>query len=92
MHKYLYTAENGDTVSYENFANILKSDMPDNITNTVSQIFETLQEGNGTVSTETLKKNLRLDNHPRVKLMLKNKETLLREMEFSILFLNSFNF
>jgi len=50
------------------------------------QIFETLQEGDGKVSVETLKKNLKLENHYRAKLMLKSKEALAAEMEIAISF------
>jgi Ca2+-binding EF-hand superfamily protein len=88
LHKYLYTVENGNKINFENFVNILKCEIPENITSTIMQIFDSLQEGDGKVSVETLKKALRLDNHYRTKLMLKSKETIASEMEIAILFVS----
>ena len=66
----------------------MKCDIPEGITNTIVQIFQNLQDGNETVSVEALKKNLRIDSHPSVRLMVKSPETILNEFEFSILFVS----
>jgi hypothetical protein len=88
LHKYLYTAENGNTVSFEHFINLFKSEVPEKITNSIVQIFNSLQEGNNKISLDTVRKSLNLDHHPRIKLMLKSTDSLVAEFEFSLMFVS----
>lgn len=65
---------------------MLKCDIPENIIQILVVIFDSIQEGNNTVSLETFKKVINLDKFPRVKLMQKSKEQVLSEIDFSLLF------
>ena len=85
LHKYLYTLENGNKISYENFINILKCEIPDNILNSIIKIFRSLTNSDY-VSIETLRKSLRVDQHPNVKLMIKTPENIAKEFDFAIMF------
>ena len=88
LHKYLKTNENNGVVSYESFIELLKCEIPENILNNIFSIFESVKEENNTISVEKLKTKLRVDTHPRVKLMMKDIETVRSELEFSILFVS----
>lgn len=55
---------------------------------TLVLIFNNMQEGNNTVSMETIRKFLQVESHPRVKLMLKNRDLVAQELEFSFLFVS----
>lgn len=85
MHKYLYTLENENKISYENLINIFKCEIPENILNSILKIFRSLTNSDY-VSIETLRKSLRFDQHPNVKLMVKTPEMIAKEFEFAIMF------
>lgn len=88
LHKYLRTYENNGLVSFESFIELLKSEIPESIHNKIIQIFDTIRDGNETISVDALKKLIKVENHPRVKLMLKDRDTVRSEFEFSISFVS----
>jgi Ca2+-binding EF-hand superfamily protein len=88
LHKYLKTWENNGLVGFESFIELLKCEVPENILNNILSIFELIKEQNNTISVETLKKIIKVENHPRVKLMMKSRDAVRNELEFSILFVS----
>lgn len=87
IHKYLKTYENEGMVSFENFTALLKCDVPEALTKEVDDVFNKIQDGNGLISLETLKKRLNIEHHPRIKLMHKEIPLVQAEMDISIQFI-----
>ncbi len=88
MHKYLYTSENENRIVFENFVSLLKIDIPENVTKDLINLFTNLCGGAQSITVEELKKKFIIENHPRVKLMIKNSEAVSNEFDFSILFVS----
>ena len=88
MHKYLYTSENENRIVFENFVSLLKIDIPENVTKDLINLFTNLCGGAQSITVEELKKKFKIENHPRVKLMIKNSEAVSNEFDFSILFVS----
>ncbi len=86
LYKYLLTG-NGE-VKYENFINVLKTDIPENIVGNIVKIFDYIKDREESISIDALKQKFCANYHPRVKLMLKDKNTINNEFEFSILFVS----
>lgn len=89
LHKYLKTWENNGLVRFESFIELFKCEVPENVLNNVLSIFETIHDPTtNTILVDNLKKNMKVENHPRVKLMMKSREAVRSELEFSILFVS----
>lgn len=86
IHKYLNTYENENRVFFENFVHLLKCEVPEYLNKVILDVFERIQDGNGTISLENLKRRLNLEHHQRVKLMLKDRSTVNDELNIAISF------
>lgn len=87
IHKYLKTFENQGMVPFENFVALLKCDVPEALTKEVENVYEKLQDSNGSITIENLKKKLNIEHHPRIKLMHKEIPLVQQEMDLSIQFI-----
>lgn len=87
IHKYLKTYENQGMVPFEQFVALLKCDVPEALTNMVDDVFNKIQDGSESITIDQLKKNLKIEHHPRVKLMHKEVPLVQSEMDLSIKFI-----
>lgn len=87
IHKYLQTYENEGFVQFENFIALLKCDVPEPLIAEINDVFKKIEDGNGQISLENLKKKLKIDHHPQVKLMHKEVPLVQQELDISIQFI-----
>ncbi len=67
---------------------MLKCDIPENITRDLIGIFQRLTRGTQSIQVDELKQRLKIDEHPRVRMMIKKPEAVATEFEFSVLFVS----
>ena len=66
----------------------MKCDIPEKITRDLIEIFQKLTGGGPTIPIDVLKQRLKIEEHPRVRLMIKKPEAIATEFEFSALFVS----
>lgn len=87
IHKYLGTYEHEGYVQFESFIALLKCDVPEPLISEVNQVFSKIEDGNDSISLENLKKKIKIDHHPQVKLMHKEVPLVQQEFDISVQFI-----
>lgn len=85
IHKFLGSYEKG-LVSFEKFIGILKCCIDDSFLDLVNKVFEQIKDSENSVSVCKLKSIFNPEEHPRVKLMLKEVPQVLNEFDVAVKF------
>ncbi|MCQ2820621.1 MAG: hypothetical protein MJ252_25425 [archaeon] len=85
IHKFLGTHETG-RVQFEQFAAILKSEVPPILDDEVGKVFEKIKDSEDGISIATLYEKFDPEKHPRVLLMLKEVPQVKNEFDVAIKF------